>query len=209
MKLVPIDRIEGPFANACFIAMQRISIKLDRMKDENGDVNENSYILGFASLVGEIIGNTKYILGGENEKIIASASTAVQELITRLRRYCHRHSSPNVVVKPDYIIHWEVKKGNMSEETQKLIVEAKTTKSLHHDNFCWDLYKLSSYVYELSFQTAVYIIINQKVSKVEELLKVYCDKELPVIKVQRGKLLFFIQEDISSDPKAYVLDCDN
>ena len=209
MKLVPNDKIDSPFANACFNAMQRISIKLDRMKDENGDVNENSYILGFASLVGDIIGNTKYILGGENEKIIASASTAIQELITRLRGYCQRHSSPNVVVKPDYIIHWEVKKGNMSEETQKLIVEAKTTKNLHQDNFCWDLYKLSSYVNELSFQTAVYIIINQKVSRVERLLKAYCDKELPKIEDQRRKMLFFIQEDILSDPKAYELDCNN
>ena len=207
MKLEEITEFESSFASSCFHAMTSIQGKLERMQNDDGKIDEQNYVIELASSIGEKTGPTEFLLGGELRKQITTSNKAVQDLIVRLRKVSEDDNLSDVTVKPDYAIHYSVKHENLSEETQKLIIEAKTTNQLTQDPFCWDLYKLMAYVDELSFQTAVFLILNTDKSRVETLLAGYKIQGLPVINVPRGHLLFFIQDTIESAPKAYYLDC--
>lgn len=206
MKLQEITKLDDFFTSCCFKAMTSIQCGLKRMANEDGNIDEQNYMMGLAGMIGVEIGPTDYLLGGELRKQITSSNKAVQDLIARLRKSNDGYKL-NVTVKPDYVIHYSVKRDVLSEETQKLVIEAKTTNNLDQDAFCWDLYKLMSYVNELSFQTAVYIILNSDKKRIDTLLTGYKRQGLPVINVPSGRLLFFIQENIDSMPKAYSLDC--
>ena len=204
MILEEITNLSDPYVSACFQAMSSFRDKLNRMQNEDGNIDENNYVLELASSISNKLKPTKFLLGGELRKEITSSNNAVQELIARINNITGYHLS-SVKVKPDYVIHYMVKRENLSEETQKMVIEAKTTKKLAQDPFSWDLYKLGAYVNELSFQTAVYLILNTDKSRVETLLAGYLNQGLPRINVPRGHLFFFIQDSIESSPKAYVL----
>ena len=146
-------------------------------------------------------------MGGELRKQITTSNKAVQDLIARLRKVSEDDNLSDVTVKPDYAIHYSVKRENLSKETQKLVIEAKTTNKITQDLFSWDLYKLMAYVNELSFQTSVFLILNTDKNRVETLLAGYKEQGLPVLNVPKGHLLFFIQDTIDAAPKAYYLDC--
>ena len=206
MKLVDITEFESSFAASCFQAMISIQGKLERMQNDEGNIDEQNYVMGLSGCMGKAIEPNVFLSGGELKKQISSSNKAVQDLIARLNRESD-YNLPNVIVKPDYVIHYSVKRENLSSETQKLVIEAKTTNKLAQDPFSWDLYKLMAYVNELSFQTAVFLILNTDKSRVETLLAGYKEQGLPVINVPRGHLLFFIQDTIKSIPKAYYLDC--
>lgn len=206
MKLEDFTEFESSFASSCFQAMTSIQGKLERMQNDDGNIDEQNYVMGLSGCMGKAIEPNVFLSGGELKKQISSSNKAVQDLIARLNRESD-YNLPNVTVKPDYVIHYSVKRENLSSETQKLVIEAKTTNKLAQDPFSWDLYKLMAYVNELSFQTAVFLILNTDKSRVETLLAGYKEQELPVINVPRGHLLFFIQDTIKSIPKAYYLDC--
>ncbi len=206
MKLEDFTEFESSFASSCFQAMTSIQGKLERMQNDDGNIDEQNYVMGLSGCMGKAIEPNVFLSGGELKKQISSSNKAVQDLIARLNRESD-YNLPNVTVKPDYVIHYSVKRENLSSETQKLVIEAKTTNKLAQDPFSWDLYKLMAYVNELSFQTAVFLILNTDKSRVETLLAGYKEQELPVINVPRSHLLFFIQDTIKSIPKAYYLDC--
>lgn len=207
MKLGDITEFESAFASSCFHAMTSIQGKLERMQNDDGNIDEQNYVIELASSIGGEIGPTEFLLGGELRKQITTSNKAVQDLIVRLRSGSKGNNLSDVTVKPDYAIHYTVKREKLSEETQKLVLEAKTTNLLSQDPFSWDLYKLMAYITELSFQTAVFLILNTDKSRIETLLAGYKEQRLPVINVPRGHLLFFIQDTIKSIPKAYYLDC--
>ena len=207
MKLEDFTEFESSFASSCFQAMTSIQGKLERMRNIDGNIDEQNYVIELASSIGEKTGPTEFLLGGELRKQITTSNKAVQDLITRLRKVSEDDNLSDVTVKPDYAIHYSVKRENLSKETQKLVIEAKTTNKITQDLFSWDLYKLMAYVNELSFQTSVFLILNTDKNRVETLLGGYKEQGLPVIKVPRGHLLFFIQDTIGSAPKAYYLDC--
>lgn len=207
MKLENLTEFESSFASSCFQAMTSIQSKLKRMQNDDGNIDEQNYMVELASSIGGNIGSTDFLLGGEMRKQITTSNKAVQDLIARLRKVSEDDNLSDVTVKPDYAIHYSVKRENLSNETQKLVIEAKTTNKITQDLFSWDLYKLMAYVNELSFQTAIFLILNTDKSRVETLLAGYKEQGLPVINVPRGHLLFFIQDTIDATPKAYYLDC--
>ena len=207
MRLGDVSEFDSPFASACFKAMSLIQGKLKRMQNEVGNIDEQNYVLELASSVGAELGPTDFLLGGELRKVITSTNEAVQKLIARINQEPEGYNLPTVKVKPDYAIHYFVKRENLDETNQKIAIEAKTTNRLAQDLFSWDLYKLGAYVNELSFQTAIYLILNTDKTRVETLLKGYKEQGLPEINVPRGHLLFFIQDSIDSAPKAYTLYC--
>lgn len=207
MKLKEITEFECFFASSCFQAMTFIQGKLERMQNGDGNIDEQNYVIELASSIGEKTGPTEFLLGGELRKQITTSNKAVQDLIARLRKVSEDDNLSDVTVKPDYAIHYSVKRENLSSETQKLVIEAKTTNKLTQDPFSWDLYKLMAYIDELSFQTAIYLVLNTDKKRVETLLTGYKEQGLPVINVPRGHLLFFVQDTIEAAPKAYYLDC--
>lgn len=207
MRLEDIVKFDGPFASACFQAMSSIQGKLKRMRNEDGNIDEQNYVLELAGSIGAELTPTEFLLGGELRKEITSSNEAVRKLIARIKNEPEGYTLPNVTVKPDYAIHYFVKRENLDGTTQKVVIEAKTTNRLAQDSFSWDSYKLGAYVNELSFQTAIYLIINTDRARVETLLDGYKEQGLPEIKVPTGRLLFFIQDSIDSAPKPYVLNC--
>lgn len=207
MRLEDIAKFDSPFASACFEAMSSIQGKLKRMQNEDGNIDEQNYVLELAGSIGVKLTPTDFLLGGELRKEITSSNEAVQKLIARIKNEPEGYNLPNVTVKPDYAIHYFVKRANLDETTQKIVIEAKTTNRLAQDPFSWDLYKLGAYVNELSFQTAIYLILNTDRTRVETLLDGYKEQRLPEINVPTGHLLFFIQDSIDSAPKPYALNC--
>lgn len=205
MKLEDILEFDSPFASACFQAMSSIQGKLKRMQNEDGNIDEQNYVLELAGSIGAELTPIDFLLGGELKKEITSSNEAVQKLIAKILNKPEGYNLPNVKVKPDYAIHYSVKRENLDGTTQKIVIEAKTTNILAQDPFSWDLYKLGAYVNELSFQTAIYLILNTDKKRVETLLNGYKEQGLPEINVPRGQLLFFIQDSIDSVPKAYSL----
>lgn len=198
----------NPYVSACFQAMLSICDKLKRMQNADGNIDEQNYVIELASSISNNFGHTKFLLGGELKKEITSSNKAVQNLIARINNIAEGYNHPTVTVKPDYVIHYNVKRENLSEETQKMVIEAKTKNHLAQDLFSWDLYKLGAYVNELSYQTAIYLILNTDKNRVDALLAGYKEQGLPEINDPKGHLFFFIQDSIDSVPKAYTLVCD-
>ncbi len=207
MKLEYIEEFDSPFASSCFQAMKSIQSKLERMKNDDGQIDEVNYVMSLAGYIGEEIESNDFLLGGELRKQITTSNKELHELMFRLKREYKSDILSNTTVKPDYVIHYSVKRDELSIDTQKLVIEAKTTNKLTQDNFSWDLYKLMAYVSELSFQTAVFLILNTSKNKIEKFLNGYKKQKLPVIRIPKGSLLFFIQDSTNSDPKPYFLNC--
>lgn len=176
------------------------------MQNEDNNIDEQNYVIALAGAIEGEIGKTKFLLGGEVRKEISTSNQYVQDLIARLKKK-DEYNEPDATVKPDYVIHYSVKREDINEEKQKLVIEAKTTKQLTQDPFSWDLYKLMSYVNELKYESAIYLILNTRKEKVEELLEGYRKQNLPIIRIPEERLFFFIQENIESSPEIYWLDC--
>lgn len=207
MKLEDITEFDSNFASTCFQAMKSMQNKLERMQNEEGKIDEENYVMELSGYIGKEIESNDFLLGGELRKQITTSNKALHELMLRLKREYKSDILSNTTVKPDYVIHYSVKRDELSNDTQKLVIEAKTTNKLTQDNFSWDLYKLMAYVSELSFQTAVFLILNTSKNKIEKFLNGYKKQKLPVIRIPKGSLLFFIQDSINSDPKPYILNC--
>ena len=205
MKLEDITEFDSNFASTCFQAMKSMQNKLERMQNEEGKIDEENYVMELSGYIGKEIESNDFLLGGELRKEITTSNKALQDLMHRLKREYKSDILSNTTVKPDYVIHYSVKRDELSNDTQKLVIEAKTTNKLTQDNFSWDLYKLMAYVSELSFQTAVFLILNTSKNKIEKFLNGYKKQKLPVIRIPKGSLLFFIQDSTNSDPKPYFL----
>lgn len=207
MKLEDITEFDSNFASTCFQAMKSMQNKLERMQNEEGKIDEENYVMELSGYIGKEIESNDFLLGGELRKEITTSNKALQDLMHRLKREYKSDNPSKTIVKPDYVIHYSVKRDELSNDTQKLVIEAKTTNKLTQDNFSWDLYKLMAYVSELSFQTAVFLILNTSKNKIEKFLNGYKKQKLPVIRIPKGSLLFFIQDSTNSDPKPYFLNC--
>jgi len=197
--------LENTLAGECFDVMKVIQNGMGIVQDENGKINEQNYMISFAFLLGSIIGgDLENSYGGELKKVISCSSQQVKNLRARVRKENKENGRPDVTVKPDFVIHKSILRENMNNETQKLIIEAKTSNQLNQDHFSWDLFKLYAYIRQLYFNVAIFLIVNEKKSRVDNLIAEYIHQELPT-DVPDNCLFFFIQEDAAIEPIAYKL----
>ena len=189
------------YAKMCLEVMNHIYDNIYSVKDEDGKINEQNYMMNFAYLLGCKLGDEGQLVGGEVEKVIHLFSD-VQE-VRKLRERLKRDGA-SVIVKPDLVIHTSHVRNNLDNEHQKLVIEAKTSKLLSKDAFCWDLLKLYAYKVELRFDIAIFLIVNQTEKNINKLLakyengKFFNDDNLE-------KIVFLIQEDVNSRPLVYKL----
>jgi hypothetical protein len=63
MKLEDFTEFESSFASSCFQAMTSIQGKLERMRNIDGNIDEQNYVIELASSIGEKTGPTEFLLG--------------------------------------------------------------------------------------------------------------------------------------------------
>ena len=169
--------------------------------DEDETISEQNYMMTFAYLLGCKLKDENQLVGGEKEKVLHYLSS-IQEVVS-LRERLKRTGSV-ITVKPDLVIHDSHNLQNMNRNNQKMVIEAKTSKSLSCDSFCWDLVKLYAYVKELEYNCAVYLIIGQEEDQINHLLGKYEKNNLPNDE-DLERILLFVQQDVKSWPSVYKL----
>lgn len=105
---------------------------------------------------------------------------------------------------PDFLFHQDHNPNNLNSEDQHLVLEAKTAKKIQDVDFFWDFFKLNVYVDVLHFKNAVYLIVNQKISKIDKLISKYKDENL-FETLQKEHIVFLIQENQQQPPQLYKL----
>lgn len=189
------------YAKMCLEVMNHIYSNINFVMDEDETISEQNYMMTFAYLLGCKLKDENQLVGGEKEKVLHYLSN-IQEVVS-LRVRLKRTGSV-ITVKPDLVIHDSHNRQNMNRNNQKMVIEAKTSKSLSSDSFCWDLVKLYAYVKELEYNCAVYLIIGQEEDQINHLLGKYEEKKLPNDE-DLEKILLFVQQDVKSWPSVYKL----
>ncbi len=189
------------YAETCFNVMNHICSNISFVMDEDETISEQNYMITFAYLLGCKLKDENQLVGGEKEKVLyyLSSIQEVESLKERLKR-----KNSVITVKPDLVIHESLNRQNMNRINQKMVIEAKTSKSLSSDSFCWDLVKLYAYVKELEYNCAVYLIIGQEEGQINHLLEKYEENNLPNDD-NLERILLFVQQDVQSLPSVYKL----
>ena len=55
MKLEDFTEFESSFASSCFQAMTSIQGKLERMQNDDGNIDEQNYVMGLSGCMGKAI----------------------------------------------------------------------------------------------------------------------------------------------------------
>lgn len=189
------------YAKMCLEVMNHIYSNINFVMDEDETISEQNYMMTFAYLLGCKLKDENQLVGGEKEKVLHYLSN-IQEVVS-LRERLKRTGSV-ITVKPDLVIHDSHNLQNMNRNNQKMVIEAKTSKSLSCDSFCWDLVKLYAYVKELEYNCAVYLIIGQEEDQINHLLGKYEKNNLPNDE-DLERILLFVQQDVKSWPSVYKL----
>lgn len=193
--------VDNLYAETCLEVMNHIYSNINFVMDEDETISEQNYMMTFAYLLGCKLKDENQLVGGEKEKVLHYLSS-IQEVVS-LRERLKRTGSV-ITVKPDLVIHDSHNLQNMNRNNQKMVIEAKTSKSLSCDSFCWDLVKLYAYVKELEYNCAVYLIIGQEEDQINHLLGKYEKNNLPNDE-DLERILLFVQQDVKSWPSVYKL----
>lgn len=193
--------VDNLYAETCLEVMNHIYSNINFVMDEDETISEQNYMMTFAYLLGCKLKDENQLVGGEKEKVLHYLSS-IQEVVS-LRERLKRTGSV-ITVKPDLVIHDSHNRQNMNRNNQKMVIEAKTSKSLSCDSFCWDLVKLYAYVKELEYNCAVYLIIGQEEDQINHLLGKYEKNNLPNDE-DLERILLFVQQDVKSWPSVYKL----
>lgn len=189
------------YAKMCLEVMNHIYSNINFVMDEDGTISEQNYMMTFAYLLGCKLKDENQLVGGEKEKVLHFLSN-IEEVVSLKKRL--KRTAPIITVKPDLVIHDSHNRQNMNRNNQKMVIEAKTSKSLSSDSFCWDLVKLYAYVKELEYNCAIYLMIGQEEGKINDLLGKYESNCLPNDE-DLERIFFFIQQDAKSLPTVYKL----
>lgn len=199
LQLTSIE--DNLYAKVCLEVMNHIYSNINFVMDEDETISEQNYIMTFAYLLGCKLKDENQLVGGEKEKVLHYLSS-IQEVVSLRERL--KRTGSIVTVKPDLVIHDSHNRQNINRNNQKMVIEAKTGKSLSSDSFCWDLVKLYAYVKELEYKCAVYLIIGQEEGKINKLLGKYEENSLPNDD-SLERILLFVQQDVQSWPLIYKL----
>jgi hypothetical protein len=193
------------YVNACFCVINELNPNEFLQYFNNSlELYERNYIISFSYKLGCKYSNllNDDIVNGELSKKIDVRSNLMSTTLERLKYYNYdKHTS----FIPDFVIHTNEPNRKLAPDTQKLIMEAKTTPYLTKKGFYWDFFKLNVYLNKLKYRNAVYFILNTPKDKVEMLLTSYFSKHYYYDKKQTHRFSFIIQESINSVPQIYKL----
>ena len=143
------------------------------------------------------------LIGGDLNKYI---DANIKEIVSSCRDLDFKIKDNRFEVLPDIIVHESHNPNSVKQDGQYLAVDIKSREYLGIVPFEKDFFKLNCYLTSLNYKYAIYMILNTNKTRVNERIKQYIDSHLFVIKERLNDLLFFIQDDIYSAPKAYVID---
>lgn len=100
------------------------------------------------------------------------ADIVVREALEKLRGISDSQEDliDQILTIPDFIIHKE--QENKDLKNQLLIAEVKTEANLSLPKFAWDFFKLNLYLNKFNFQTACFIVTNNKTN----IIRSYIDR---------------------------------
>lgn len=168
------------------------------------ELYERNYIITFSYHLGRKYSSLLKddIVNGELSKQIDISSRWMSETRDHLK---FSNYDKYVSFIPDFVIHTNEPNRKLSQETQKLIMEAKTTPHLTKKGFNWDFFKLNVYLNKLKYRNAVYLILNTPKVKIDQLLTSYFSEGYYYDKNQIHRLTFIIQESLNEVPLIYKL----
>ena len=197
----------GPYVEMCYKAMIHL-------KDHKGYVvsdellYERNYIISLAYMMGTYDGKEKkmsgLIVGGDGNKSVfdnclTRASEENKQIYVTRKKLCFTSN----YVAPDFVIHKNNKIKDINERNQRIIIEAKTKKSLTPKEFYDDFFKLNVYLSCLKFRYGIYLLINTPISKVNRFINEYIAKNYYISEKCKNRMLFLIQEKESDIPSLY------
>lgn len=205
LVLVKDEQEVDEYVNACFSVIEELNPNEFLQYFNNSlELYERNYIISFSYKLGCKYSNllNDDIINGELSKKIDVRSHRMSSTLE-----CLKYSNYDKYVSfiPDFVIHTNGPNRKLTPDTQKLIMEAKTTPHLTKKGFNWDFFKLNVYLNKLKYRNAVYFILNTPKVKVDELLTSYFSEDYYYDKKQIHRFSFIIQENINSVPQIYKL----
>jgi hypothetical protein len=142
------------------------------IKTGNFRTNERTFVTQLLHKIQEKftekrIHTDKYYQTDQPKHLILNGSSAYHNSFSRL----FNPSSRDFFKIPDIVIHSGP--NNRMPENQVFVSEVKTSLTLTQKKFNIDLFKVNVYHDALDFQNSAFIIVNSKVSSIEEKLKSY------------------------------------
>lgn len=197
----------GPYVNMCYNAM--IHLKEHKGYDVSEEhLYERNYIVSLSYIMGMYDGKDNklsgVIVGGDINKVVfdncMNLASEENEQINKTRTSLCFTSN---YVAPDFVVHKNNKIKDIKERNQKIIIEAKTKKSLMSKDFYDDFFKLNVYLSRLKFRYGIYLLINTPIAKVNRFINEYIAKDYYISEKCKNRMLFLIQEKESDMPSLY------
>lgn len=197
----------GPYVEMCYNAM--IHLKEHKgYKVSDDHLYERNYIIAISYMMGKYDGKegimSGLIVGGDVNKYVFDdcLRCASQENAKIESTRTNLHFTSNYVA-PDFVIHKNNKIQDINERNQKIIIEAKTKKSIMSKEFYDDFFKLNVYLSCLKFRYGIYLLINTSITKVNRYINEYITNDCYISEKCKNRMLFLIQEKESDIPSLY------
>ena len=202
------------YTKKCFEGMRYITQNGRMVKDIQDSLSpilERNYMLSLVYEMGKhegtneveepVLASSGLFVGGETNKFINTKDN--ENILNTANDLNITVENSRFEAIPDLIVHNSHNPScGETGEGQHLALEAKTTKRLGKVVFMKDFFKLNVYLSALNYEVAIYLIVNTRTEKVDELIGNYIENGYYCCK--KGKLFFFIQDDIMSEPMIYI-----
>ena len=168
------------------------------------DLYERNYIIVMSYHLGR---NNPTLLKGDlvNGELCKSIKIQSKKMCDTFENLKYSNYDKYVSFIPDFVIHTNEPNRKLTQESQKLIMEAKTTPHLTKKGFNWDFFKLNVYLNKLKYRNAIYLILNTPKVKIDQLLTSYFSDDYYYDIKQIHRFTFIIQENINEVPLIYKL----
>lgn len=210
--LAPIGKNKaGKYIEMCYDAMRQLidNKYVIGSESEKDFIYERNLLISLAYLLGrEHHDKVKpcYLIGGEVNKYVFDKTFQNDDTAydnTWINSTKSKLDFDSTYVTPDFLIHRFKKLSDKNRGGQKLVVEAKSKKSVSQKDFQKDLFKLNVYLTRLKFEKAVYIILNLRKNAIESMVYDYISNGMFWSDKSYDKLYFLIQENEVSKIRTY------
>lgn len=207
----PIDiELLDDYVKLCSRAMCscKESNSYSHSENDKDMIFERDFIISLAYNMGRLEEKeghaTNYLIGGEINKYVFDHyfrnESEKEKLIDETQKQLGFKTD---YVTPDFLIHKYKKLDEIKKGGQKLVIEAKTKGTVNDNDFFNDFFKLNVYLVRLSFEYAVYILINQSVDSIDKMIDNYINKGFYVNTEWKDRLIFLIQENEKEYPQSF------
>ena len=206
-SLTPIEKEQelDEYVSACYHVVKELPAHdFLQYGPVKSDLYERNYIIVMSYHLGC---NNSSLLKGDlvNGELCKSIMNKTKKMCKTFKELKYSNFDKYVSFIPDFVIHSNEPNRKLTQESQKLIMEAKTTPHLTKKGFNWDFFKLNVYLNKLKYRNAVYLILNTPKVKIDQLLTSYFKEDYYYDIKQIHRFTFIIQESINKVPMVYKL----